>query len=97
MNINVSIERLVLEGLPVSIAQGPIVQAAIETELVRLLIAQGLSPTWRTHVAVPSLHVANIPLRGDSNPTQTGHQIANALMDGIGNDKLNNKHQRRLI
>ena len=37
MNINVHIERLVLEGLPVTDPDSPIVQAAIETELARIV------------------------------------------------------------
>ena len=42
MNINVSIERLVLDGLPVSSAQGSLLGAAVETELARLLATGGL-------------------------------------------------------
>jgi len=42
MNIKVSIERLVLDGLPVSSAQGSLIGAAVETELARLLATGGL-------------------------------------------------------
>ena len=38
MRINVHIERLILDGLPVTSLQGPEVGAAVETELARLLL-----------------------------------------------------------
>ena len=37
MNINLHIERLILDGLPITRQQGPHVQAAVEAELTRLL------------------------------------------------------------
>ena len=43
MNINVHIERLILDGLPVKGSDGSIIQAAVETELSRLLGEQGLA------------------------------------------------------
>jgi hypothetical protein len=39
MNISVHIERLVLDGLFVSHGQRPLLQAAVEAELTRLLTA----------------------------------------------------------
>lgn len=37
MNINLHIEKLVLDGLPVGTHEGPLVQAAVEAELARLI------------------------------------------------------------
>ena len=42
--IKVHIERLVLEGLPVMRSEGPLVQAAVQAELSRLLAEGGLGP-----------------------------------------------------
>jgi hypothetical protein len=42
MNINVNIERLVLEGVSVPPSQRPLLQAAVEAELAGLLTAEGL-------------------------------------------------------
>ena len=43
MNIKLHIERLVLDGLPVTRSQGPLVQAAMEAELARLMAEGGLA------------------------------------------------------
>ncbi|HEX8489378.1 MAG TPA: hypothetical protein VF626_00035 [Chthoniobacterales bacterium] len=81
MSINVSIERLILEGLPVNHAQGGLVQGAVETELARLLTEQGMN-----HVsggAVPSLSSNSIEVARDSKPAQLGQQIAQAIYSSL--------------
>jgi hypothetical protein len=77
MNINVSIERLVLDGLPMSRSQEVLVQEAVETELARLLAKQGLSHS--SAGAVPHLSANSIHVTDDSKPAQLGHQIARAI------------------
>ena len=84
MNIHVHIERLILEGLPVTRNQGPMLQAAVETELARLLATDGLGPELRAGRAVPSVKAGNIQLAGDSSPNWLGQQIARAVHGGIG-------------
>jgi hypothetical protein len=81
MNINVSIERLVLDGLPMSRSQGVRVQAAVETELARLLGKEGLSHL--STGAVPHLSTNSIQVTGDSKPAQLGHQIARAIYSSL--------------
>jgi hypothetical protein len=81
MKINVSIERLVLEGLPLNQAQGALVQAAVETELARLLAEQGMSHV--SGLAVPSLPANSIDVTRESNPAQLGHQIAQAIHSSL--------------
>ena len=83
MNINVHIERLVLDGLPVTSSQGSLVQAAVEAELARLLTAEGLSAEFLAGGAMPSLRAGGIHLTKDSNPTQLGQQIAQAVHGGL--------------
>jgi hypothetical protein len=77
MNINVSIERLVLNGLPMSRSQGVLVQVAVETELAGLLSEQGLRHL--SAGAVPHLSANSIQVTHDSKPAQLGHQIACAI------------------
>jgi hypothetical protein len=77
MSINLHIERLILEGLPLSQTQGALVQVAVETELARLLAGQGLSHS--SVGAVPCLSANSIYLTRESKPVQLGHQIANAI------------------
>lgn len=51
MKISVHVERLVLEGLPVSVSERPLLQAAIEAELTRLLRNGGLADEFRAGVS----------------------------------------------
>lgn len=84
MNINLHIEQLILDGLEIAPHQHPLVQAAVETELIRLLAVDGLAPHWLTGGAVPRVSAEAIQLRGDHNPTHLGQQIARAVYGGIG-------------
>ena len=84
MNINVNIERLVLEGVSVPPSQRPLLQAAVEAELVRLLTAEGLGAGLRSGGVVPRVPGGTIQLSSESNPTQLGQQIAQAVYGGIG-------------
>lgn len=83
MNINLHIERLVLNGLPIAHHDGPLVQAAVEAELSRLLTAQGLSPTLSNGGAMPAVRGDSIQLARESSPAQLGMQIAQAVYGGL--------------
>lgn len=84
MSINLHIERLILEGLPLTRAQSPLVQAAVEAELSRLLSAGGLHSTLQSGIAVPSVRADAMSLNAGSTPKQIGQQIARAVYGGIG-------------
>jgi hypothetical protein len=84
MNIRVHIERLVLDGLPISHGQGTFVKVAVEAELMRLLAAGGLSPDFQSGGAVPSVKAESMQLSGDSRPADLGQQIGRAVYGGIG-------------
>jgi hypothetical protein len=95
MRINVHIERLVLDGLPVSRLQGPMVRAAVEGELSRLLSAGGLSHEFQYGGAVPAVRGGNLRLSGDRHPGKLGQQIAGAVYGGIGNnDSIRSRSKR---
>ena len=84
MNINLHIERLILDGLPVSSLQGAAVRAAIERELARALTAGGLPGQWSTGGAVPRLPAQQFNLAPGERPDAIGRHIARSLHRGIG-------------
>jgi hypothetical protein len=84
MNINLHIERLILDGLPVTTSQGLLVRAAIEAQLSHLLRAEGLNPELRAGGALRSVKAGGIHV-ANSSPTHLGQQIGRAVYDGIGN------------
>lgn len=97
MKIELHIERLILDGLPVTRLQGPQVRAAIEHELARLLAAHGgLSVELSGGGAVPRVRAASIQIAQDSQPTQLGRHIARAVHAGIGHAPRKNADSVRV-
>ena len=84
MNINLHIERLVLEGLNIGPGQGSQVKAAVEAELTRMLTGGGLSGALQSGGALTHVRSAGIQLANDSSPVGLGKQIAGAVYGGIG-------------
>ena len=77
MNLNVHIERLVLEGLPVTPAQSARVLAAVQNELAQALAEPRKHPTpvgGTQHRAVHTIHLAP-----GGSPALLGRQIARAV------------------
>jgi len=83
MNIRLHIDRLILDGLPVTHHQGSLVQAAVEAELTRLFTENGLASNLQTGIAVPSVRANAIQFTSGPNPTQMGTQIAQSVYSGI--------------
>jgi len=81
MNIELHIEHLVLDGLPLTPRQGRTVQGELEGELVRLLEQHGMGRV--SGAALPSLSVAPIQLSPGGEPAQWGRQIAHTLFAGL--------------
>lgn len=81
MKINVHIERLVLEGLPLSRAQAPLVQRAVEAELARLLAG---SNDLRSAGTIPRAVGTPVQYASEASPRQLGTQIAQSLHAGLG-------------
>ena len=84
MNIRVRIERLILEGLPLSGGDAPLVQVAVEAELGRRLAEGGLRPELLAGGALAA--VQGDPLRPvePGAPVALGRGIADAVYGGIG-------------
>ena len=84
MNVNLNIERLVLEGFSLRPGEQLLVRASIERELSRLLSEGGVSPQLLSGGAVPRLAAGDMRLTGAESPKQIGAQIARSLYGGIG-------------
>ena len=84
MDIDVQIERLVLDGIDVPHAQRPLLQAAVETELTRLLTEGGISAELQPGGALPSVPAHAITLDDKADPARLGRQIARSVYSGIG-------------
>lgn len=82
MNIQVKVERLVLEGLPVTGAQAPRLQAAFEVELGRLLFEAGQSAEALPR-SIGSLPADSIRVPASAGPAAMGRQIARAVFRSI--------------
>lgn len=87
MNIQLHIERLILDGLPATSVRGPQVKAAVEAELTRLLTANGLSHELQGGAAMQGLSASPLEVSADTKPAQLGKQIARSVYGGIGKKK----------
>ena len=85
MNINLHIERLVLDGVDIAPNQRHLLQASLETELTRLLTENGLSANLTQGAALPKLSGNALQIT-DNNPNQLGQQIALSIYGGIGHE-----------
>jgi len=84
IGLHLHIERLVLEGIDLDHAQRPVLQAALEAELGRLLAQGGVGPGLASGGAVPAIRAGGFETSGDGNPAQLGRQIAGAVYGGTG-------------
>jgi hypothetical protein len=87
MNIRINIERLGLDGIHLAAGQRAQLQAALETELARLLARGGVSPGLRSDGALPSLTAPAIQLSRGGSPSHLGKQIARAGYGGLGESR----------
>ena len=92
-NITLHIERLILDGVPLSHSQRPLVQAAVEAELAHLLTSDGLSAELQSGGTLRHIPGGNIELSSAGNPHALGQQIAHAVYSGIGSKQSAGKPQ----
>ena len=88
MNINLHIDRLILEGLAIEPGQKRSVQTALQAELTELLAASGISPTLAGGGALPETRVPAVHLVDQHSPTQLGTQIARSVHQGLASDTM---------
>lgn len=85
MNINLHIERLVLEGINIIPSESHLLQAGIELELTRMLTNGGLSPTVVQTTTLPRLSTSDIQLTSN-NAEQIALKTAQSIYGGIGHE-----------
>lgn len=83
MNINLHIERLVLDGLSLAPGERPLLKAGVEMELVRLLTDGGLGEALRSSGAISNTKTTRIQLENGRSPAWLSEQIAGAVYKGI--------------
>ncbi len=82
MNVNLHIERLVLDGITLSAKERVVLGTAVSAELTRLISEGGLPTGLPASGVVPSIPAGAIQLGSDHNPARLGQQIAQAVYGG---------------
>ena len=85
MNINLHIERLVLDGVNIETGDGHLLQSVVENELKRMLTDSGLSSSIAHGTALPRISKSGIQLIGN-NTMQLGRKIAQSVYGRIGHE-----------
>jgi hypothetical protein len=83
MNIVLHIDRIVMDGLPVSRAQLPAVRAAMEGELARLFASTAL-PHFGGSRSVERVAAPAFTYDPLQRPAQIGRQAARSVHAGLG-------------
>lgn len=84
MNIQLHIERLILDGVDLSPGQRHLLQTGVEMELTRLLGEGGLATQLMAGGAQARIVSPSISLDGGVGTAEFGQQIAGAVYAGIG-------------
>ncbi|MGH8761966.1 MAG: hypothetical protein ACREUR_01900 [Nitrosospira sp.] len=84
MNINLHIDRLILDGVNIPHHQRHLLQASVESELTRLFTARGVPQHLASGGASPHVQANGINLSSGSDPVNLGHQIARSVYGGFG-------------
>ncbi|MBA3242258.1 MAG: hypothetical protein H0T60_13600 [Acidobacteria bacterium] len=87
MNVNLHIERLILDGLDLEQGHEPLLRAALETELTRLITDGDAATRLMPARAVPRVSAPGIETAGGGDPAQLGRQIARSVYDSFGNQR----------
>jgi hypothetical protein len=83
VNINLHIERLVLDGISVESHQRHILKATLETELGRLLAQHGIASDLQSGGAFNTIRTDLIDVGEKNEPSHLGQQIAQLVYGGI--------------
>lgn len=84
MNIELHIERLILDDPAIEPRRGGEIRAAVEAELTRLFAGGALKPEFASGIAQSSVDAGEIRLTNQTTPVQLGHHIAQAVHGGVG-------------
>lgn len=82
MNINLYIERLVLDGLPYTASEGEALGVALQAELARLL-GQGGLPSLAPGGSMPRLDGGAISVAPRATAPSVGQQLAQPILGAL--------------
>ena len=81
MNVNLSIDRLILDGLDVAELDHDLLRGSFETELSRLIAASGIGVSGG---ALATLPAPSIEVAPNATASDIGRSIASAVHAGLG-------------
>jgi hypothetical protein len=81
--INLQIDSLILDGVTLRPGEERLLQAALQSELVRLLADNGLNQIWSSGAVLPELRAAPIQSSPHSDPAGFGRQIAHSVYGSL--------------
>lgn len=84
MKIHLHIERMIVDGLPLTARDGALLRAALEAELTRLLAQPQPGGARPTSAAVPRARADGISVARQARPAEIGQQIARSVHGAIG-------------
>jgi hypothetical protein len=83
MRINLHIERIVVDGLPVDRRGAEAMRQALQGELTRLFTDEGIPPSLHADTALNALRTPSIAFTKNTTPVAIGQQIANSVHGGL--------------
>lgn len=83
MNVNLQIDRLILDGIDLTPSQRAHLQSTISAELTQLFIVQGLPSQWENGGAIASLPSGKLEVSQGIDPSQMGQQIAQQIYERL--------------
>jgi hypothetical protein len=83
MEINLHIERLILDGLPVDRKGSEVIRAVIETELARLVAENGLAASLHSGGSVANAPAGVVQVTRDCSSKKIGEQIAESVHESL--------------
>lgn len=86
MKVQLHIEELILQGFEA--VDRRYISAAVETELTRLFLEQGVPSTLAVGGAIARLQGDSFTITPDAKPGQIGAQVAQAIYKGMGQGTL---------
>jgi hypothetical protein len=83
MSIELHIERLVLDGMPLPHGRERQLRAALQRELAALLSTAGVGDRLRDHGSAPGLQGTAMRMGRDVGAAHLGRQIAGSVFGGL--------------
>jgi hypothetical protein len=83
MKIYLHIERVMLEGIPISGPERPLFEAAMERELTGLLETGGASVEWTIGTSLPHVRAGAVQIGSENGPAKLGTDVARAVYQGL--------------